>query len=410
MLISEEVEVTLVSPMIKYYEDLNYEIPRYLNKQNKFVVKNNTKIIVKVEDLPKSSDTPVEVKCDYCGKIHIKQYKRYLKSREIVEKDACEDCTYKKQKDVLQIKYGVDHITKIEGVTDKIKYKRKKFNNIEDLMELFRNKDCLLLSMEYINCESDLYFICLKHKDKGIQKTTYSSFKNNSYCTYCGYEKISKKKLYSYEYVKGLFEIEGYELLSYEYKGVNELLYYRCGKHPKHIQSVTLNNFKNNNIKCHYCTLENSRNNNFFLPDSDLFYYLRTKLGEWKKFSMEKCNYKCILTGLRFEEIHHLYSFYKIVYETLDELKLPLKNKISDYNSDEINNIINICLNKHYNIGAGICLIHDLHSLFHQIFGYSNNTSQQFEEFKKRYHNFEFDDLLEEKYKYKNILLKEVGI
>ena len=41
-------------------------------------------------------------------------------------------------------------------------------------------------------------------------------------------------------------------------------------------------------------------------------------------------------------------------------------------------------------------------------YNYSNNNKEQFEEFCIRYRSFEFDNLLEDKYKYKNILLKEV--
>lgn len=409
MLITKEVEVTLVSHMVKYYEDLGYEIPRYLSKQNKLTVKSGTKIIVKVGDLPKSSDVNVEVQCDYCGTIHNKQYKKYTKSRQIVNRDACENCTHKKQKDVLQLKYGVDHISKIEGITEKRSNSKKLFQNTIELAKLFKDKDCILLSKEYITCEDNLDFICLKHIDKGVQQTTYSSFKKDSYCSYCGYKKISKSKMYSYNYVKTLFDDMDYELLSKKYDGVNETLYYKCSKHPKYIQSVTLNNFKNNKIICHYCTLEASRNNKFSMPNSDLFNYLRTKLNEWKKFSMEKNNYKCALTGLRFDDIHHLYPFHKVVYETLEYLDLKLKEKTSEYSNDEINNIINTCLDKHYEYGEGICLVGNLHYLFHQLYGYSNNTTEDFSDFCKKYRNYEIDDLLEDKYKYCNIIFGKVG-
>jgi hypothetical protein len=146
----------------------------------------------------------------------------------------------------LQVKYNVDHISKIDGVVEKIIDKRKLFKNINDLSKLFSDKKCLLVSKEYTNYDSPLYFICLKHADMGVQKTTYHSFRHDSYCKYCGYEKTSNKNLYPYEYVKKIFEEHDCELLSKEYKGVNEVLHYRCNKHPKHIQEVTLNSFKNN--------------------------------------------------------------------------------------------------------------------------------------------------------------------
>ena len=37
-LISKEIEITLSSKNIKYYENLGYEIPRYYNKRKKLCV------------------------------------------------------------------------------------------------------------------------------------------------------------------------------------------------------------------------------------------------------------------------------------------------------------------------------------------------------------------------------------
>lgn len=48
-------------------------------------------------------------------------------------------------------------------------------------------------------------------------------------------------------------------------------------------------------------------------------------------------------------------------------------------------------------------MIKELHILFHKIYGIKNNDKYQFEDFKKRYFNFEFDDLLNNRYKYSTI-------
>jgi len=83
-LISTEVWVGLTSKNIKWYEDLGYKIPKWVDSRNKIRVKRNTKILVKVEDLPDgSSSVKVDVKCDGCGEIITgvkwQDYKKYVK-------------------------------------------------------------------------------------------------------------------------------------------------------------------------------------------------------------------------------------------------------------------------------------------------------------------------------------------
>jgi len=75
MLITKEVETTLNSRNTKYYESLNYKIPR-IKVRGKFIVRQNTKIIVKVKDLSNGSKTPVDCECDGCEEpiIGIKWY------------------------------------------------------------------------------------------------------------------------------------------------------------------------------------------------------------------------------------------------------------------------------------------------------------------------------------------------
>lgn len=82
-LITKEVEVGLIGSNIKHYENLNYEIPRVKDDHYRLVVPKNTKLLVKVEDLPNNSDVSVNIKCDHCGKklVNIKwyNYKRCVK-------------------------------------------------------------------------------------------------------------------------------------------------------------------------------------------------------------------------------------------------------------------------------------------------------------------------------------------
>lgn len=111
--------------------------------------------------------------------------------------------------------------------------------------------------------------------------------------------------------------------------------------------------------------------------------YIRKRNKVWKKLSAKKCNYKCVITGKRFQEIHHLYGMNKILEETLELLGYP---KNIEYNMLSKNEL-DIILQQFYNIQSkypiGVCLTKDIHKEFHDIYGYGDNTPEQFENFLK---------------------------
>lgn len=79
-LITKEAEVTLNYNTFHYYENLGYEIPRYKDKCGKLKMERNTKILVKVDDLPKGAVVLVDVRCDCCKNIKKLMYSDYRKT------------------------------------------------------------------------------------------------------------------------------------------------------------------------------------------------------------------------------------------------------------------------------------------------------------------------------------------
>lgn len=55
----------------------------------------------------------------------------------------------------------------------------------------------------------------------------------------------------------------------------------------------------------------------------------------------------------------------------------------------------NHCLEKRYDISNGVCLSKDVHSKFHNNYGYGNNTETQFTEFCQKYYNIDWSILKE---------------
>lgn len=163
-----------------------------------------------VEDIPHSSDRFIECRCDYCGKIIPKQIKKYYKQREVIEKDCCLDCQGKKNVEVKIAKYGTNSPYLIgNGINILSNRKIEDENRIwTQVINIFKERDYVLLSEKYISNNSPIYYICNKHKNKGIQHIDWVHLQNNRGCKYCGEEKAHDKQRFSYECVRNIIEEE----------------------------------------------------------------------------------------------------------------------------------------------------------------------------------------------------------
>ena len=115
-----------------------------------------------------------------------------------------------------------------------------------------------------------------------------------------------------------------------------------------------------------------------------LYEYIRKRNRDWKKRSAINCHFKCAISGKKFDDIHHLYGANLIIEEALANLDLSMKNVV-DYSEDELQLILSEFLRIQDLYPLGICLTHQIHKSFHDIYGYGNNTPDQFEEFLKKY-------------------------
>jgi len=133
-----------------------------------------------------------------------------------------------------------------------------------------------------------------------------------------------------------------------------------------------------------------------------IYVALRENINEWKVKLMELCNYKCAFTGGRFDEVHHIFPFNKIVDLSLKELGLDLKSNLGEYSEDDRTNIIHKVKENHAKYGLGICLSKEIHKLFHSKYSFVNFTVENFKEFIENYFNGKYDDELDEKLKSTN--------
>lgn len=127
-----------------------------------------------------------------------------------------------------------------------------------------------------------------------------------------------------------------------------------------------------------------------------LYFELRSEIRQWQILSMQNCKYKCILTGGKFDNVHHLHPFRKIVDELFEILDLDIRTQVADYSENEFNLIRDTLFDLHMKYPLGVCLRKDVHKLFHDIYGYTNNTPEQFYEFAIKFDDGEFTEILKE--------------
>ena len=450
MLITKEVEVKLGGGNAKYYNNLNYPIPMkpHSRRENELIYDLSKYLLVKVEDLPKESHVEILMGCDICGKqrnIQFREYnknylnkyyicndcKRLIKFNEFIKNlenedyevlstiDDYENCFSKlkficnKHRDK-----GIQHINSAsynQGVRCKYcSYENAANKNKMDFIKVinaFENKNLLLLinKEDYINSDQLLPYICYKHPEKQIQYIRYRAVQDGQGCKYCGNEKRIESLRLKYEFVKSEFEKHNLILLTDEHLHTNLLVPYKCKTHNNIIQYIRPRAVINENEGCPICARErNSGENHHWWKGgiSELSVYIRSKMNKWKYDSLQSNNFKCSITGINDGTlvIHHLYSFSKILEETLYNLNLKPKGNINNYTNNELELIEKECLNLHYKLGLGKPILSSLHQILHSRMGNLIIDNGEFYEFEKRYKNFEFDNLLDNNYKYFNVL------
>lgn len=127
---------------------------------------------------------------------------------------------------------------------------------------------------------------------------------------------------------------------------------------------------------------------------NDLSEYIRRNNAEWKKNSMSYCGYKCVLTGKRFDDIHHIYSLNLILEEVLLKLHIDIKDSMNDYTDKELREILDLFRIKQNEYPLGVCLTKEIHMIFHNKYGYGNNTEIQWNEFVTDFKNGKYNNEL----------------
>lgn len=271
------------------------------------------------------------------------------------------------------------------GNKAKLNWKRLTYNEVKLNIEKL---DYQLLSNKYVNNSTKLKLLC---KNKHVFHMSYNDLQGGHGCWICQ-DDICRKTKYTYEEVDSYLRKFDYTLVSNKYKNARSNLEIVCPK--GHTFFMAFHSFSYSNQRCPQCYKEN------LSGMTNIKTTLRNNLEQWKRDSMEACNYKCVITSFDFDDVHHVYSFDSIVKDMCKELEIEefVSQVSGDLTENQISFLKEKCLEHHYKHPLGVCITREYHRLFHRLYGFYNNTEQQFYEFVTRCRIGEFDEIMEVKY------------
>jgi len=107
LILPQMVETTWNNTQAKWFIEKGY--PK---------LKQGTKFMVNVLDLKENSNVKIMFTCDYCGKEFLQAIFNSNKHKEYVDDDCCKECKNIKIAKIIQLKYGVSNVNKLQWVKD----------------------------------------------------------------------------------------------------------------------------------------------------------------------------------------------------------------------------------------------------------------------------------------------------
>ena len=246
------------------------------------------------------------------------------------------------------------------------------------------NLDFEVLDEEFLGADKKMTF-----RDK---EGYYYSYVLNNILKDNGHNIVHTGNEYSIRNIQLFIDKLGLKLtvLSEEYKGKDCNIKLYCPKHGEFETTWdTINKSSKSEVpticrKCNFDNRKGEKNSNWNGGITEINDYLRKIIDSWKTDSFKLFDYKCSITKDKKDcIIHHLYSFSNIVKEIHELNNIDVKKCICDYTEQELDVLKDECLKLHYKYGLGVCLTKEIHKEFHKMYGYGNNTPEQFYEFYK---------------------------
>lgn len=299
--------------------------------------------------------TPMKFRCNVCGEEFERSFEKIKLGRF-----CCHSCAMKKnwqgrKKTIDDVRtYLLEHAPRIQ-----------------------------LISTVYENGKAPLEMIC----SCGAHFTkSFEHIQSDKYilCASCAHKINGFQKKYNQEDVEEIIKPLGYTLLE-PYIDAHTPVKCQCSK--GHIFNFCLTGYLQDGRQCNQCAIAAKSGINAYNwrgGISKVQEYLRYSAESWRQQILAETPY-CDISGIAQNlEVHHLNTnFASIVEQALQELQLPAYPQIKNYSSDELQQLKDKVKDLHKQV-KGVVLTKTLHTLFHQTYGYENNTEQQYIEFKAK--------------------------
>ena len=116
--------------------------------------------------------------------------------------------------------------------------------------------------------------------------------------------------------------------------------------------------------------------------------YIRGQNAAYHLRKLKDNDFICQITGIRGDVVlHHIYGFNLILAEAVEISNIELKNDFNKYTIEELTNIYEIFADLQDSYDKVICISKDVHTQFHNEYGYGDNTPSQWNEFVSKYYN-----------------------
>lgn len=251
----------------------------------------------------------------------------------------------------------------------------KKFK-YEEVLLIIEKRGCKLISKKYIKSSLPLR---IKFPCNHIVKMSLNSFSLGSRC-FCEVRKARSEMAITKmeEVIKNKMNSLGFQLVSIKGKSRARVkIEYICKNGHTVIQPFE--SIKKSS-SCKTCNLSEARRGK--VSRKQIIFLIRDNGEiEWREKSKKESNYRCVVTGKHFDEIHHLYPLNKIITEGLSRSGVKIKDSFEKLSVEEVNKIIKSIMIVHDEHPLGVCLSKDIHRMFHKKYGYKNFTPKDFYEF-----------------------------